>query len=231
MVHAGNSYYGPWDNTRTSIDELKLATILVALEILPVLTSNANLHVFCDNTVAIAYVNHMGGKIPRLNILARRIWDLLEAQNATLTATYVASVDNIADLFTRDFSARTRRFFDLEVQLNPEIFANHVLREGPFTPKIDWFASCFNTQLPRFCAWQEGVEGAEFIDAFQQRWSTCPGYMFPPFSLLPKVLQKIRDEKAKMVVVHPDWPGALWAPTLQSEYRIRTSLTNKHLFT
>ncbi len=164
----------------------------------------------------------MGGKIPRLNAIARRIWNLLESHNAYLTATYVASAANIADPFTRDFSARTRKFFDLEVQLNPEIFKSHVLRGGPFTPHIDWFASCHNTQLPRFCAWQEGVQGAEFRDAFQHCWSSCPGYMFPPFSLLPKVLQKIRDEKAKMVVVHPDWPGALWAPTLQRKYKEKT---------
>jgi hypothetical protein len=217
VVFDTQAFSGMWDDTYTSIDELELATILVALEILPVLTPSANLRVFCDNTVAIAYVNHMGGKVGRLNIIARRIWDLLETHNAFLTATYLASAQNVADPFTRGFSAKTRRFFDLEVQLNPTVFASHVRNSGPFSPEIDWFASCHNKQLPRFCAWQEGVQGAECIDALQQDWSQCPGYMFPPFSLLPKVLRKIRDERAHIILVHPNWLGALWAPTLQSK--------------
>jgi hypothetical protein len=92
-----------------------------------------------------------------------------------------------------------------------------VFAAGPFQPQIDWFASCHNTQLPRFCAWQEGLNGAEFVDAFAHDWSRCPGYMFPPFGLLPKVLQKVTNDKAKMVLIHPDWPGALWRPRLNSE--------------
>jgi hypothetical protein len=217
VVYEDQSFSGLWDDTYTSIDELELATILVALEVLPVLTPSANLRVFCDNTVAIAYVNHMGGKVPRLNVVARRIWDLLEDKNAFLTATYVASAANVADSLTRGFLAKTRRFFDLEVQLNPSIFHSHVLYSGPFVPEIDWFASCHNKQLPRFCAWQEGLHGAEYLDAFQHDWSQTPGYMFPPFALLPKVLKKIRDERAQMVLVHPNWPGALWGPTLNSK--------------
>ncbi len=221
VVYKEQSFGGPWDDTYTSIDELELATILVALEILPVLTRSANLRVFCDNTVAIAYVNHMGGKVSRLNVIARRIWDLLERHDAFLTATYVPSAQNVADPLTRGFTAKTRRFFDLEVQLNPNVFKTHIVNHGPFSPVFDWFASCHNKQLPRFCAWQEGTQGAECIDAFQQDWSRFPGYMFPPFSLLPKVLKKIRDEHAKMVLVHPNWPGALWGPTLNSKNLLR----------
>jgi hypothetical protein len=89
-----------WEVADTPIDELELATVLIALETLPVLRPNANLRVFCDNTVAIAYVNHMGRKIQRLNRIARRIWDLVEVHNAFLTATYVASAQNVADAFT-----------------------------------------------------------------------------------------------------------------------------------
>jgi hypothetical protein len=100
--------------------------------------------------------------------------------------------------------------------------------KGPFVPQIDWFASCDTTQLPRFCAWQEGMQGAECLDAFQQDWSHEPGYMFPPFSLLPKVLKKIRDERARMVLIHPEWPGALWGPTLNSEYKTKKSVFGIH---
>jgi hypothetical protein len=173
--------------------------------------------VFCDNTVAIAYVNHMGGNVGRLHFIARQIWDLLEQHDAFLTAVYVPSEANIADQYTRGFAPTTKRFFDLEVQLNPTVFREMIQNAGPFQPRFDWFASCFNTQLPRFCAWQEGLEGAELIDAFVHPWGAIPGYMFPPFGLLPKVLKKVCDERAEMVIVHPDWPGALWRPLLDRE--------------
>jgi hypothetical protein len=102
----------------------------------------------------------------------------------------------------------------LEVQLNPEIFLKSILNCGPFLPTIDWFASCFNAQLPRFCAWQEGRDGACCFDAFAHNWNDEVGYMFPPFCLIPKVLQKVTNDQAKIVLMHPDWPGALWRPLL-----------------
>jgi hypothetical protein len=62
-VHGNEYFYGPWDEEETFIDELELTTVLLALQILPVLTNGANLRIFCDNTVAIAYINHMGGVV------------------------------------------------------------------------------------------------------------------------------------------------------------------------
>jgi hypothetical protein len=218
VVFGEQYYYGAWEQQEEPIDELELMTILIALQLLPILHQNANLRVFCDNTVAIAYVNHMGGNVRRLNSIARQIWDLLEEKNAFLTAVYVPSAKNIADQYTRGV-VNNKRFFDLEVQLNPVVFRDYVLGKGPFSPEIDWFASADNTQLPRFCAWQEGIDGAEMIDAFAHAWSNDVGYMFPPFGLIPKVLQKVSNEEARVVLIHPDWPGALWRPLLNSKFR------------
>jgi hypothetical protein len=216
VVYNDESYYGVWEDRDEHIDELELATVLIALQLLPIVTTGANLRVFCDNTVAIAYINNMGGNVKRLEVLARHIWQILEKKSAFLTAVYVPSERNVADQYTRGV-VTNKRFFDLEVQLNPEIFLSHVLGKGPFTPEFDWFASSFNTQLPRFCAWQEGREGAECIDAFVHDWSCVVGYMFPPFGLLPKVLQKVSNDEAQVVLIHPDWPGALWRPLLNSK--------------
>jgi hypothetical protein len=156
VVFEEEHYYGPWETQDTPIDQLELMTVLIALQVLPIVNQNANLRVFCDNTVAIAYINHMGGKVKRLDDIARQIWHLLEESNAFLTAVYVPSAKNVADQFTRGL-VNSKRFFDLEVQLNPTVFRDHVLTKGPFSPEMDWFASCYNAQLPRFCAWQEGL--------------------------------------------------------------------------
>ena len=104
MVLGNEHFFGPWDEENDMIDELELTTILIALQILPVLHPKAHIRVFCDNTVAISYILHMGGKKRRLHSIAQEIWDLLESYDAFLVSTYVASAENVADQFTRGFS-------------------------------------------------------------------------------------------------------------------------------
>ena len=133
VVFNNQHFFGAWDNKSERINELEMRTILVALQVLPVMTKRANLHVYCDNTVAIAYMNHQGGKKLRLHQIARQIWDLLEEHDTFLTATYVPSAENVADQFTRGFEKINKRAYDLEVQLNPRVFRQHIRKSGPFS--------------------------------------------------------------------------------------------------
>jgi hypothetical protein len=205
--------FGVWEDvTLNPIDELEMRAVLAALQTLPILQHGVNVLLHCDNTTAVAYINKMGGTVHRLHVIARQIWDLLEKQNAFMHAVYVPSAENPADELTRGF--KRSKFLDLEVQLNPEVFQSW-FQTGPFIPTIDWFASSSNTQLPRFCSWLPSPD-ATFTDAFSHNWGGEPGYMFPPFSLLPRILAKVRREKADVLLVHPLWPGALWFPLLNS---------------
>ena len=47
---------------------------------------------------------------------------------------------------------------------------------------------------------------------FPLDWSTLKFYAFPPFSVIPAVLRKIRDNKATGVCVLPNWPMQAWLP-------------------
>ena len=90
-------------------------------------------------------------------------------------------------------------------------FVNLVLK----IPTVDLFASDTNHQLNRYFAWNIGNgSAAEGIDAFSFSWSHESGYAFPPFSLIPRILRIVLDDKARILIVHPDWPGSLWSPTL-----------------
>jgi hypothetical protein len=205
--------HGAWENDDRRIDELELRAVLQALETFPIATPGQRIHLRCDNTTAVAYVNNMGGRIFRLNRVAKEIWRILEDANAFMQATYIPTGDNPADALTRGVTSR-KRMLDTEVQLNPSIFLQ-LRTAGPFCPQIDWFASNANAQLPRFVTWHaESQSAAEGVDAFNHVWSNTPGYIFPPFSLLPRILRKIRDERAKILLIHPRWPGALWYPSL-----------------
>ena len=61
------------------------------------------------------------------------------------------------------------------------------------------------------------------IDAFTFNWSNYKVYLFPPFSLINKVLQKIRVDKATALCVFPRWTTQAWWPHLQ-EMMIREPL-------
>ena len=48
------------------------------------------------------------------------------------------------------------------------------------------------------------------INAFTLDWGKIPFYAFPPFSIIPRVLQNIFHDKATCILVVPDWPYQPW---------------------
>lgn len=50
------------------------------------------------------------------------------------------------------------------------------------------------------------------INAFTINWTPFYFYAFPNFSLIPRVLQKIRNDGATVIVVVPQWPTQVWFP-------------------
>jgi hypothetical protein len=167
---------------------------------------------WCDNQVAVAYVQNMGGRVERLDRLAKQIWSELECRDMFMLASYVNTKDNPADALTRGITSK-KHLLDCEVQMNPSIF-EWLIQQCPCLPQVDWFASHRNAQLHRFYAWKSDP-AAEGIDAFAFFWGDVCGYMFPPFILIPRIIRKIIEDRAVVLLVHPDWPGALWAPDLR----------------
>ena len=52
------------------------------------------------------------------------------------------------------------------------------------------------------------------VNAFLLDWSELDFYAFPPFVCLNRVLQKIYQDKAKGIVIAPDWPSQSFYPSL-----------------
>ena len=48
-----------------------------------------------DNTTALAYIGNMGGKLPALNELARKIWWWCIDKNIWLSVAYIESENNV----------------------------------------------------------------------------------------------------------------------------------------
>ena len=94
--------------------------------------------------------------------------------------------------------------------LDRSVFANV---QKIWQTDIDLFSSFWNAQLPAFVSWRPQPESSA-VNAFSIGWGGCFGYAFPPFALIPKCLEKIRREKANIVIVSPVWPAQPWFPVL-----------------
>jgi hypothetical protein len=100
-----------------------------------------------------------------------------------------------------------------EWSLDPAIFDRITKAWG--MPSVDLFASRLNHKLESYVAWHPDPH-AFFIDAFAIDWSQFSlFYAFPPFSLVGRCLEKIREEGASGVLVAPEWPTQPWWPALQ----------------
>ena len=92
----------------------------------------------------------------------------------------------------------------LEWTLDRTIFRD-CLSVVQVVPNIDLFASRLNHQLQSYVSWHPDP-GAVAVDAFHLSWKQYMPYMFPPFSLISRVLQKIQRERVQGIIIVPKWP-------------------------
>lgn len=160
-----------------------------------------------DNTTAISYINRMGGvQYPHLNHITRKIWSWCETRNIHLFASYIKSCLN------RDADDQSRNI-DIEWELGSYYYKRIISKFGE--PEIDLFASRINNKCKRYISWKRDPYAYD-IDAFTVDWNKFFFYAFPPFSLILKVLQKIRNDNATGILVVPFWPSQPWFPVFQS---------------
>ena len=89
-----------------------------------------------------------------------------------------------------------------EWKLNPALFQKIVEKFGKLV--IDLFATRINKQLGRYVSWHPEPE-AIAVNALSLTWNNNCFYMFPPFSLVGRVLAKIHRDMTNAVIVVPYW--------------------------
>lgn len=198
---------GLWTTVERSfhINKLELLAAYFALKCFARDLSNCDILLHVDNTTAMAYINRMGSvKYPELHKVAQKIWHWCERRNSFVVATYIQSKDNAeADLESRRLPT------DTEYELADSSFKALCKTFG--SPVVDLFASRNNRKCAKFVSWHRDPEAFAF-DAFTIPWRGTLYYAFPPFSLIPKVLQKIIADKSDVILVVPYWPTQPWFP-------------------
>ena len=153
-----------------------------------------------DNMTAQSDLNHMGtSSSEKRNDLAKEMWLWCAQRNIWRSATHIPGVENVeADKQSRVPHSQ------LEWTLDKNIFRD-CITELQVVPDIDLFASRINHQIMPSVSWHPDP-GATAVNAFHVSWKQYVGYIFPPLSIISKVLQKIQQEKAQAVIVVPKWP-------------------------
>lgn len=128
------------------------------------------------------------------------------ARNIWLTASHIPGELNVvADKASREFDDSK------EWKLDVELFLELTLHFD--TPEVGMFASRLNYQIKPYVSWHPDPQ-AWAIDAFTIDWSNLFFYAFPPFSVIPQVLQKLEMAQAQAILIVPNWPTQPWYPTL-----------------
>ena len=171
------------------------------------LCTGKHVRIHTDNTTTLLTIQNKGSaRSPPCNDLAREILVFCEKREITLTMAFCPGVDNtMADEASRQFKDSG------EWAINPDVLSTLLVEEGggQVVIDIDLFASSLNRKCVRYVAW--GYDPNAFaIDAFSLDWSGLDALIFPPFSVIPRVLQKIRKERPRGLLILPHWTTQPW---------------------
>ena len=199
---------GAWNTAehQMHINCKEMLSVLYALRSFATSISGKHVRILSDNTTAVSVINKMGTvRSPKCNFLAQEIWHFCKGINVWITCAYLPGVLNVqADYLSRKI------YKQAEWMLNPPIFRAAV-RRFDFTPTLDCFASRLNKQLSNYASFRPDPF-ASFVDCFTINWGDYNCYVFPPFSVIGRVLQKIRVDKATALCVFPLWTTQAWWP-------------------
>ena len=167
--------------------------------------TSSHVRMFCDNTTAVQCINKMGScRSPSCDRIVKLIWEWARENNNFITAAYIPGVENV----TADEESRSSHNEDLEWMLDTNLFLECITTLG-YRVKVDLFASRLNHQLDAYYSYYPDPD-ALGVDAFTINWSNIRFYMFPPFCLIAKCLHKVIHDKAKGIIVVPNWPNQIW---------------------
>ena len=78
-------------------------------------------------------------------------------------------------------------------------------------PEINLFASCLNSKCSKYASYRPDLD-AYHVNAFPLCWLNLNAYIFPPFSIVGRVLAKLAQDQAAVLVIIPCWQTQPWFP-------------------
>ncbi len=193
---------------RTSIshgtsNRLEMLAVILALKNVLADLRGHHVLVHSDNTSVVSYLNHQGGLRSRpLCKLASQIPPVVPKE-VSLWVAYIPGAHNIgADILPYSSGLRPGEWgstpsggADMEARV--DLFMSREMSHCPL-----WF-SLTHPAPPR-------------PDAMMQTWPRLCLYTFPPIALLPRVLERVCQDRVLLLLIALRWPGRVWLPDLIS---------------
>lgn len=80
-----------------------------------------------------------------------------------------------------------------------------------YVPDIVLCATCVNVQIGIYASWKLDPL-VTYINTFTVPWGTGKLYAFPPSCVIGRVLKKLQEDEATLLVILPLWLTQVWFP-------------------
>lgn len=179
---------------------------LVALQAFREQLQGQRVALVSDNQGQVAIFNHMRNRM-LAPWVAEALWFCVDNNIDLHKACWIPS----REMVRRGVDGLSRLRDVNDWGLRPEIW--DVIQGWAPGLEVDRFADSLNAKLPR---WNSRFHEprAEAIDALSQNWVGVRNYACPPLSLVGRVLDLVRTQKAATVLVVPKWRSQIWWPVL-----------------
>ena len=207
-LHVGGHWH---PQEERHINVLELYTVKLVLHHFQSRLQGRHVLIRSDNVATCAYLNKYGGvRSPQLHKVASEILQWTYIHLKSLRASHIQGVLNVgADLMSRGGP------IEMEWSLHPAIVAQVWHRFG--RASVDLFASRENTKCPLWFG--VAVEQAQSlgVDALAHSpWPPGLLYAFPPVPLLLPLLNRVIQERRRIIIVAPEAFRTSWHPLLAS---------------
>ena len=202
-----SSLWAP-EEVEFSINVRELLAIERALLWFALQLIGSSVAIFADNSTAIAYQKNQGGTLSLLlNSIAQRILRWAENLPVVISPQFIMGKHNVL----ADSLPRPNQILGSEWTLKQEVFQD-LCKRWPVS--IDLFATSQNHRCSIYFSPYHD-HNALGTDALLQNWDGWQAYAFPPWSLIPAVLKKLRSSSGVLLtIIAPYWPQRPWFPDL-----------------
>ncbi|KAI8428629.1 hypothetical protein MSG28_007365 [Choristoneura fumiferana] len=186
---------------------------------------NSTLLIQSDNRTALAYLKNEGGtRSTELLEEVRKILLFADGIHLKLVTQHLpGTLNTVADRLSR---GKRLPQWHLSPQACQKIFHEFGI------PQIDLFASRQAHVVRRYVSLDPLDHQAEFCNAFSRRWFYRLAWIFPPPSLMPRVLAHLNMSRGIYIVITPRWERTFWRSDLRARalrYPMRIPGLRHHL--
>ena len=186
------------------INVLELKAILFGLTSL---VKAQHIHIrilLTDSMNAVHSIRNMGScRSPLCNAVVKDIWSWAISNSNWLSVPFIPGIINEID----DRESRSH-VLTTEGKINPSIF-EFIVKKLNVALDIDFIASRVYYQFKPFDSLRPETE-ALAVYSFTFSWSSFTFCAFPPFAIIPHILQKIALDNATGILIVTDWPNSPW---------------------